>query len=329
MFNSLSSFWDRLTPKFLCYAVAFFGALFLATLEVDGYVDRDNYLTYASASLVILIRYFSESVVTTVFNEPLWLLVNVVLSLFFSPESVLKIVIFFSSFVTSYAVLSHVEFKNVILVVLFLTLPLVLKNNIIHIRQGLAVSVFLCGWFSGKGWFKYSLFLFAALIHSSFVLIVVGIISINSMYYLRLSSGVRNILYIIVGLAVGLGVVFAANYLGARQAGGYQSVVAGGSGLGFVFWGGVLSFFLVHGRSFLNRHPYAVFFVILYLSTYFFLPFSARILESVMMVILLATLDFRPKLKLLFILYYLIFYVLLWSGRVGMAGFGWGVENYI
>jgi hypothetical protein len=319
----------KLTPQFICFVVASLFAFFLGSLEVDAYVDRDNYLTYAGNSIVILGRYIAENVTTVIFNEPLWLLINILFSLFLPPEWVVRSIIFISSFVTTYIVLRNVELKYFFIIIFFLLLPSVLKNNIIHLRQGVGIAFFLCGWFSSKNTIKYGLFLCAALIHSSFIIILFGIISVNLILYMKFSYGLRNIAYIMIAIFIGMLGLYIANILGARQGTGYQEAVSIGSGLGFLFWGGVTFLFMLQGSNFLYKHTYVIFFLLLYLGTYFFLPVTARILESVLLVVLLAALDLKRTYKVTFFIFYSLFFMFLWFFRLNKPGFGWGIENYI
>lgn len=320
---------SQTTPLFICFFVAAISALFLASLEVDAYVDRVNYLVYASDSPLILARYIGQGALGVVFNEPLWLLINLLLSLFMTPEWVVKTIIFTSTFVTTYIVLRNVELKYFFIIIFFLLLPSVLKNNIIHLRQGAAIAFFLCGWFSSKNTIKYGLFLCAALIHSSFIIILFGIISVNLILYMKFSYGLRSIAYIMIAIFIGMLGLYIANILGARQGTGYQEAASIGSGLGFLFWGGVTFLFMLQGSDFLYKHTYVIFFLLLYLGTYFLLPVTARILESVLLVVLLAALDLKRTYKVTFFIFYSLFFMFLWFFRLNKPGFGWGIENYI
>lgn len=248
--------------------------------------------------------------------------INIILSEILSPEWVLRFIIFFSSFTTTFIVLRNVILRDYFIVLLFLILPLVLKNNIIHLRQGAAIAFFLCGWFSQQKKIKYSLFLCAALVHSSFMIVLFCVLIVNILLYLKLSYGVRNVLYIIFSLLIGTSALLIANFLGARQGAGYKES-ADVSGLSFIFWGGVTGFFIIQGREFLFRYAYAVFFLLLYLSTYFLIPVTARVFESVILLVLLSIIDFKGQYKYLGIIYFLMYFFALWVMRIDEPGFGW------
>lgn len=55
---------------------------FLSHLKIDVFKDRENYSIYASSSWDILSANLFQSIIGTLTNEPLWLLVNSILSFF-------------------------------------------------------------------------------------------------------------------------------------------------------------------------------------------------------------------------------------------------------
>lgn len=296
----------------------------LASLTVDGYVDRVYYLDYAENSLLYLINYSASGPLSIIFNEPLWLLVNIGLSFLFEPENVIRLIVFFSAFVTCFLIINNTDKKYFFWLILFLLLPQVLKNNINHLRQGFGISVFLLGWFSSPGCRRYLLFLCAAFIHSSFIIVLIGFLSVRLVSSLRVSGGIRNVYYIVIGLGFGFFTLAAASYLGARQGEQYverESV----SGFGFVYWLFVLCLFLCQNKDFLRRNSAQIFFIILYLCTYFILPVTARVFESVLLTVLIAGLYIRREYKFLFYVSYLFYFTLMWASRLVRPGLGWAL----
>src|SRR5690606_3884521 len=179
----------------ICYGIA------LSSLSVDAFVDRDNYLVYARSSYEIASFYMSKGIGPLFFNEPIWLAVNVTMAALLSPENVLRSIIFFSSSVTAFFVLRN-NAKYFIFLVFILLLPQVLKNNIIHLRQGFAIAVFLCGWFSGHKNVRYVLFFLACMIHSSFFIVMFLMILNALLIKLRLGAEIRTVVTIISGVFV-------------------------------------------------------------------------------------------------------------------------------
>ena len=80
---------------------------FFASLPIDAFYDRINYLGYAEESIIIFFRYFEGGVLKAVFNEPLWLGFNIFFSSWLTPGDTLRVIIFFSSFISAYLVLKN------------------------------------------------------------------------------------------------------------------------------------------------------------------------------------------------------------------------------
>jgi hypothetical protein len=129
----------------LIWVFPFIYAFTLASLPVDKFIDRDNYLALVTASGIALQAYSGSGFLTLLQNEPIWLAINLVLGLFFENAIVLQILIFVSSFLFSFAILrmSKPEPKYILFAIAICLWPQVMKNYVIHIRQGVAISVFM------------------------------------------------------------------------------------------------------------------------------------------------------------------------------------------
>ena len=313
--------------KLLSFFIALFFCVFLAALPVDGLVDRASYLLYPESSPILLVKNISSGVLPLLVNEPLWLVINSLLSFVISPENIIRAIIAFSTFTTFYLVLKNTNRKYFYMVMLFLLLPLVLKNNLIHLRQGFGVAIFLIGWFSASNKVKYFFYVCAALIHSSFIIISLGLLGVGFLMHLKLSHGIRSILYVLVGVIVGVMGLYLAQFIGARQGAEYSNGASqSASGLGFIYWSFVFMLFVMQGKVFLRYNTQIIFFLILYLSTYFLLPVTARIFESVVLLVLLASLRFKVKYKRIFQLVFCLYFFLLWSLHLRQEGLGWFVS---
>lgn len=306
----------------ICYGIA------LSSLPVDAFVDRDNYLVYASSSHEIASYYMRQGLWSVFFNEPVWLAVNVLIATILSPEDVLRTTILFSSSVTAFLVLRNNQ-RDFIFLVLILLLPQVLKNNIIHLRQGFAIAVFLCGWFSGRQNIRYALFLLACLIHSSFFLIAFLIILNHFLVRFRMGYEIRAAIVFSGGVFVGFLGLWVAGLLGARQAAEYVGDSAAVSGLGFLFWSIVAVLFCLQGRRFLRENSLQFSIIVFYLSTYFLLPVTARVFESGILLVLLSLLGLTSYRKHFFIVLFGMYFLFQWVPRLALPWLGWGVENYI
>lgn len=308
--------------------MALFYGLGLSSLPVDAFVDRDNYLTYASASVQIFSRFLDYGYWAVLFNEPVWLAINVFLGFLFSPENVLRVIILFAGSVTAYFVLRH-EAKYFIFLMLILFLPQILKNNIIHLRQGLAIAVFLCGWFSARPNVRYAFFTLACLIHSSFFIIIFLMIMNHFFILYRLGVELRSIVIFLCGVFVGFLGLWLAGILGARQANEYVGGAAEVSGLAFVFWIVIAGLFVLQGRTFLRNNSVQFSFIVFYLSTYFLLPVAARVFESGIILVFISLLGLTSYRKHTFYLALSFYFIFQWAPRLALPGLGWGIENYI
>lgn len=314
--------------KGMCLALAGFYAWFLMGLDIDGYIDRANYLVYAQYSKELFAMYAANGFSEMLANEPLWLLLNIWLSKSFTPEDTLRVIIFFSSFLVSFLVLRSYP-KYAFLLILFILMPQVLKNNIIHLRQGLGITFFFLGW-----WCRYLplriLFIgLAPLVHASFFFI-------NALFLLNIAfstfsvSTVWRVVYTLgVGVVLGAMGIWLADALGARQGDNamYRGAGAGGTGLGFMFWLVFTWVFFMEGKDYLRNNFFAASILVFYLSTYFLLPVTARVFESGMLVVLLASLGLTDWRRYAAYTLYAFYFCMQWYPLFGLPGYGWGVES--
>src|SRR5690554_384590 len=166
-------FKNEVLYKCFIFFVSIFYAYTLASLIPmdDSIKDRVNYLAYASDSGVIYLRYLSSGVLAFLSNEPVWLGVNVVLGQFLSPEQVVFYIVLFSAFWSSYLILKF-DSRYFLLLLVVVFFPQVIGKYVVHLRQGLAVSIFLLGWFSVSKNFRYILFFLTPFIHASFFFVL-------------------------------------------------------------------------------------------------------------------------------------------------------------
>lgn len=279
-------------------------AYILSSLPIDAYVDRDNYLNYVKYSSALFADNFSISPAVALFNEPLWLLTNTLLSQLFDAEGAVRLIIFGSAFIYCWRVVklliaSKLSRSNAILfLVVLLFLPQITKNYVIHLRQGFALAVFLlaCGDLRSIG---RSIFgaLVAALIHSSFFLILAILLLAYIVRALSLSFLQSTLLVLVFGCVCMLGLELVASIAHARQ-----SDVAGElderSGLAFVFWLGIFIVYWLYasksGRELRVPIIYGMTSIALYLFLYFTSPFAGRIFESCLPALIVVVARFMP-----------------------------------
>lgn len=297
-------------------------ALTLAALPIDGFTDRLNYLNYAENSRSIASRYLSTGFLSFMINEPLWLGLNSGLSYYLSPDQVVRTLIAIPSFIVAYCTL-RVNNKYFLILLVFIFLPQVIKNHIIHLRQGVGVSIFLLAWFVKRKNLKYMLIMMTPLIHASFFFVVLLLFSNYWMSRLRLHLDLKIIYFAVVGISIGLGLVFIALAFGARQATNYEFIAADVSGLGFLFWAGVLFIFCYEEVRGNKGFSFVIGCIVFYLCTYFLTEVTARIFESTLMLCILAGLSLSQWRKYAFIFAITIYCGLLYFFRIGQPYLGW------
>lgn len=255
-----------------------FYSFVLSSLPSSATTDFSSYLDYVpNSSYLLSSRPFSS--LEFYANEPLWLLINYIFSFIFLPDTAVRAVIFLSSTIISCALLrfSGLPFPIILLALLF---PISIKNNIFHIRQGLAVSFFLLGFYTQSRAISPFLLLSAPFIHSSFFFLLplfyLSKFNILSSFEPRLKS----FLYMLLGSLIVFFGLYFASFAGARQVVSYLSADVHPSGIAFFVWLCVFILFLAQGRAFLANYMFQISVLSIYLSSYFFFSFSARIFES-------------------------------------------------
>lgn len=316
-----NSYVYKFSVVFLSFAYAFFWANYIPMDESIS--DRLNYLEYAGNSQLIILRYHSAGYLSLFMNEPVWLSINIVLNQLFEPQVTLKLVIFFTTFVIAYLVLNFNQ-KYFIFLLSMLFLPQVLGLGINAIRQGLAASIFLLGWFTlSKPW-RWLLFALTPLIHASFFFVLLLYGFTWFVQQLKFAIDLRTITVVLLGLSVGLGLGFLAAILGARQAGVYEFSTTEVSGTGFLFWLGVFILYWLQGRKFAKENAFAMAAIAFYLATYFLIEVTGRIFESMLIIVLLASVGLTSWRRKVFLGSITFYFGLSWLLRINQPWMGFG-----
>lgn len=312
-----------LNYQLLALTLAVLYGSFLASLPLDIFKDRNNYLVYAEHSADIFERYQLAGPLVILANEPLWLLANIGLAKLFPPDLVLQTLIFIPATIVAWFILRY-DHRQFTWLLLFLLLPQVIKNHIIHLRQGFAIAVFLSGWFSENRIIRWLLLSTTPFIHSSFFFVLFLLTLVRMLLSLRLAADLHILLVVCVAIILGGSDYWLADLFGARQATLY-TFEAELSGLGFAFWSLIFIVMLFQGRQFLRLYAFEVSTIIFFLGTYFFSPVTGRIFESTLLLVLLSGLQLISWRYLVFI-GLLVFYTLLqWLMRLDLPNFGWGL----
>jgi hypothetical protein len=322
--------WRRIEPaELLLYhlLIAFialaYGGL-LASLPVEAFQDRTNYLNYADHSAAILQRHWSAGQLVGLANEPVWLLINIGLDAFLSPDDTLRVLIFTAASVTAWVVLRS-QPRQFIWLLLFLLLPQVIKNHVVHLRQGVAVALFLVAYLAtDTRAARWLLLAVTPFIHAAFFFVLVLLVLTSLAKRLRLAADLRTVIFVGAGLAVSAGIAWIASLVGARQAQAYTFSGADVSGVGFLFWSAVAALMCLQGRAFLRAHAFEIGAILFYLSTYFFIEVTARIFESVLLLVLLAGLRLTGWRRPMFLGLIASYGALTYVARMNQPWFGFG-----
>ncbi len=187
--------------------------------------------------------------------------------------------------------------------ILLLTLtisPLISDNFRGVIRQGFGFSLMILGLLTDKKLIRYSLFSIAFFIHNLLILPIVAILGVS--FYSKLTDFIklkdsqkpRLFLVIIVTLCF---VVFGAIYSNIFSISNLSSGIdSAKSGLDFVFFLGFVS--LIYIFSGLHRYEWfyeSVFFLFIFLTTYFLMTGSARLLMVGMPFIIMFILNIKQQ----------------------------------
>lgn len=263
-----------------------YGSL-LASLPLEAFLDRVNYLHYAKNSWAILERYWSVNPLVWLSNEPMWLLINSVLAEALTPEFTLRVIIFVPATLVAWVVL-HRDSHQFIWLLWLLLLPQVIFAHIIHLRQGVAIAVFLSGWFATSRPLRWLLLAITPFIHAAFFFILTLLALNAAARRLRLAADLHTLAFIGAGLGISVSLDLIAPSLGARQAERYELFAVDVSGLGFIFWCSIFGAMCLQGRTFMRHYAFELGIIVFYLATYFLIEVSARIFESVILLVLLA-----------------------------------------
>lgn len=311
----------RLNYQLLVLALAVVYGGVLAGLPLDEFKDRTSYLIYAEHSWDIFERYWEAGLLVGLVNEPLWLLVNIGLAAVLPLEAVLRTIIFVPATLVAWLVLRQNP-RQFGWLLLFLMLPQVVKNHIIHLRQGLAIAVFLAGWFASRQSLRWMLLAVTPFIHASFFFVLFLWVMVKSMRLLRLAADLRTLL--VAGAAIGVGGSYwLVDVVGARQAELYTASATDLSGLGFGFWMLVLIVMFLQGREFLRQYAFEVSTIVFFLGTYFLSPVTGRIFESTLLLVLLSGLQLTGWRFPVFMTLFIAYMAQQWLMRIGEPNLGW------
>jgi hypothetical protein len=277
-----------------------------------AFQDRGNYLRYAESSDGILFSNISSGVLPTLFNEPLWLLINMGLNQLVTPEGVMRAIIFIGAFTLSYCLLKS-DPKNAFWLMLFLLTTPILKNYITHLRQGLGISVFFAGYLATSKFRSWPLMVAAPFIHSSFFIVLLIAAIPKLLQKIKLGIDVRLLVLALFGLGICLSLGIITEILGARQAARYEFEIKDNlTGLGWFFWFSITALFITQGKRFFSENQAALGILVFYLISYFLIEVTARVFNSGFLLVFLAGLELYGWRRYAFLSAYFSYAILQW-----------------
>lgn len=314
----------RLRGIFIAIIVILVGTYLANFVDFFFIKDRGQYNIYAYGSNYYWGQYRSQGIITLLTNEPIFLILNQLLNLFFKSIFIVQLYIVVSYSLTAFLVSKQLGY-SLYPVVLYSAIPQGLKNNIMQIRQGLGISIYLLG-FQAKNKYVRLLRFLAPFIHTSMLFFVVVEGYEYCMDKMKISRHVRLIIFTGVSVLIAALLPIATSIIGDRRAMEYSfSSDQSASGLSFIFW--IVFFVIFYIYSDKNQYTtFSAYGIVFYLSTYFLTDISARVFESFLPFILISVLKQSNKIyKLILILLLLVFSALGWYTNHGIIG--WSIAG--
>lgn len=258
-------------------------AVVLSSFSNDLFYDRENYIIYATYSNDILNSYSSLSYL---FNEPLFLYYNSLLSNLFPFEVVPKIGVFFTAFTLMYFISKYAEsfLKFILGFLLLIFVSYTFHLQLVALRQGIATAFFI--WIVYFFWNKkifYPLCLLLPFFHSSFF-IISAVLLYNDVLSYKIKDVKKLIIILIISLSFfSLFLLQVASILGVRQATEDHLLTSQNSGGGFVLFLFIFLFMFFRGLNNIYRDKFgkiAILGLVVYLTFYFTIPISGRIIGT-------------------------------------------------
>jgi hypothetical protein len=279
--------------------------------------DRVNYLTLAENSSLWFTDILSQPLIYIIIDKPLFKVVFFLLnSIGLTPIGAIRAVIFFSTAVTFFVMLTRCKIPLVAFVFL-LFFDWFIANYINSLRMGFATSLFLYASFYLKGRKQKYIFALTTLIHYGFI-IVLGIIYFEYVLKKRKISVNKSILLTAaLGFTFGLNVLVISSFLGfgelSERYGQFDGIF--NVGFGALFFLGILIIFLFQSSAFKVENLLSMMLITFYLSSVLFFPPISRILISTIVLILASGFALRSYYRYLF-----IFLIVLYSAVFTLSG---------
>lgn len=282
--NEFKTF-DRIFSLFICFIYS----ISVIFVNSSFFRDRDVYESvYVLHSSDILNSYNGIQVYT---NEPLFLYLNIFLSNFFPPNFIIYsfvaiIVLSCVFFIYNYSRNSLI--LTFCLLILFFS-PFLFHFQFVVLRQSLATVIFLFSFlYIDRKNIKFFLIAITPFVHSLFFLIV---FLYFVFYFLKDKMTLNKLISLFFIICFVFNILFFSmgKFLGLRQIEEthvVDGVAVGGGAFVFIFF--IFLYFLYFYEGVKdNLYIFSLILLIFFLSTYFFLPISGRLMSSVLLMVLL------------------------------------------
>lgn len=255
---------------------------FIALMPNDWFRDRDNYLIYANMASIIKDNYDGISLY---FNEPIFLLINDKLSLYFDVETIPHIFSFFLVF--SFFVGLAYYSKNILMfflgLILSIVIPYMIQSELVALRQGLATGFFIFSFLLTKDNKILAVVLFfLAFIHSIFFIFFIFFV-LNFIVFSKLELKIKLSLNFILMIVISMFLILLAQFFGLRQGEEYQQnmEVSRSGGAFFVFLIVFMYLYLWGDKSDKRLYDFSLIGLVIFLTAYFLTPIAGRLFNTI------------------------------------------------
>ena len=245
-----------------------------------------------------------------ILSEPLWFLISGTFGIVFGNELALSTIIFISSFILMISMYNLTDRKLLVLPLFLFNFSL-LTQYIVHIQNGLAISIFFGGLMVARNRRGFLVFL-SPFLHSSMFFAVIYRTSDKLFSFFMYRWSVRILCWIFTIFGFILIIPFVANLSGDPRGFSFSfSTAINLTGLNALFWICMLPYYILFSNNgFYSRG--IIFGIIFYLFSLPFLDFGMRIFSSFLPFAIIAIKEFRGRYQLLYIFIFFAYGIGLW-----------------
>ena len=292
--------------------LGFFYVNFLSLLPNELFRDRENYLIYASSAKNIIDTYPG---ILLFFNEPVFLYFNYFLEKFVSFNFIPYIFVYITTIIYFYYIAKNAKnFLNLLLgIVLSLTIPYMLQNEIAALRQGVATALFMLAFFYFEDQKKVVVTLCVCALFHSIFFIFLFFYFLNFIILKNIDLYKKAIINFLWMFLFSLVAIFVAKFFGLRQGDEYASnnQVGGSGGAFVVFFVTILYIWFWGDRSNKRLYEFSILGTVIFLAAYFLTPIAGRMFNTVIPFVLILLIRKSRYQDILFLTFLVFIFTLL------------------